>query len=268
MNLQNFKKIKLINSGIIYIFYIVMLLIFPIKEYVSSSLVSSVIYMFIFYGGILFLIISKLYKSDIQIKKVIGNLSKKNELVKIFSITITLVIFSVGSLLSSLYFFNILFPSIINKIIGFINEIPSNNITLDIIRSVFLVPIVEEVLFRYLLLGKMTIKLGIKKSIIISSIIFSILHINFIGSFVFAVVLSLVYLKTGKLILPILIHSFNNVIAIFLKWLEKFIPTTTSLIDIIKKGILPFKGFGLICFIFSTILIVIYIYKLWLQLDD
>lgn len=53
-------------------------------------------------------------------------------------------------------------------------------------------------------------------AVIISSVIFAVLHPTPVGAFIVGVVLSLVYLKTGSLMIPILIHAANNAIAVFL----------------------------------------------------
>ncbi|MBM7663537.1 cell division protein FtsW (lipid II flippase) [Bacillus mesophilus] len=48
-----------------------------------------------------------------------------------------------------------------------------------------------------------------------SSFIFALLHFNsgFIGHFFLGILYCTLYLKTGKLIIPIILHSLNNVIA-------------------------------------------------------
>lgn len=74
-------------------------------------------------------------------------------------------------------------------------------------------PVVEEIIFRGIMIERLGAKYSYKHAVIISSIIFGILHVSPVGAFMIGLVLSLVYLKTGSLMVPILIHIANNAIA-------------------------------------------------------
>lgn len=81
----------------------------------------------------------------------------------------------------------------------------------------FFAPIIEEILFRGII-QKGMINKGIKPktAIIISALIFGCAHFNpwqFIGAFLLGIVLGVVYFKTKSLLMPILLHFFNNTIA-------------------------------------------------------
>ncbi|WKA55524.1 CPBP family intramembrane glutamic endopeptidase [Planococcus shixiaomingii] len=88
-------------------------------------------------------------------------------------------------------------------------------------------PIAEEFVFREVLLNQLMAIFGLWKGISLTSLIFAIFHFNIFGSFLFAVVASLLYVKTGNLLLPILLHIFNNTFSVyqtfvnpsFLEWL-------------------------------------------------
>ena len=79
---------------------------------------------------------------------------------------------------------------------------------------VVVAPIVEELLFRGFILGRLGAKYGFGRAIIISSLIFGLLHVDVLGAFLFGVVVSLVRLKYDSLIAPTLIHISNNAIAV------------------------------------------------------
>jgi len=105
-------------------------------------------------------------------------------------------------------------PSIANKIL----DMPSikysmgiSNILLLAVKTT-LVAITEEFWFRGWLLHRLAYKWDCRFAIIFSSLAFGILHINFVCGFIFSLVLSLVYLKTRTLFIPIAIHVLNNVI--------------------------------------------------------
>ncbi len=78
---------------------------------------------------------------------------------------------------------------------------------------VVIAPVIEETFFRGFLLNRWWRKYGVPRAVIFSSVAFAVVHIQ-IGMFVFAVLLSLIYVKTRSLIGPIIVHAANNGIAI------------------------------------------------------
>jgi hypothetical protein len=93
-------------------------------------------------------------------------------------------------------------------------EIVSN--TLNIGLMIVVAPIVEEIMFRGFLLNRWWEKYGREKAIILSSLIFGVMHLEFIGGIVFGLVLSRIYVKTRSLIGPIVIHMSNNAVVVLL----------------------------------------------------
>ena len=81
---------------------------------------------------------------------------------------------------------------------------------LNVLTTVLIAPVTEEVVFRWLLIERWKSKYSTWVAIVLSSVIFAVLHADLLGSFVFGVLLSLVYLYTGSLWGPILIHVGNN----------------------------------------------------------
>ncbi|QHJ72257.1 CPBP family intramembrane glutamic endopeptidase [Planococcus halotolerans] len=101
-----------------------------------------------------------------------------------------------------------------------------------------LAPIAEEFVFRGVIMHRLTVSLGLWKGVGLSSLFFSIFHINILGSFLFAVVASLLYLKTGTLLVPILLHIFNNCISVFQYTFNPSFPEwlmVTSIDDLYSK---------------------------------
>lgn len=76
-------------------------------------------------------------------------------------------------------------------------------------------PVAEEFVFRGVILNQMAELFGLWKGIGFTSLIFSVFHLNFFGAFVFALIASLLYVKTGNLLAPILLHSANNLLAVY-----------------------------------------------------
>ena len=83
-----------------------------------------------------------------------------------------------------------------------------------VVVVVIVAPIIEEVLFRGILLHRFATKWSPRTAVVVSSLIFGVLHADILGHAIFGVVLSLVYVRTGSLWLPIGIHMLNNGLAV------------------------------------------------------
>jgi len=84
---------------------------------------------------------------------------------------------------------------------------------ITILNATVIAPVIEEIIFRGALLNNLLTKFSIKKSVIVSSLIFSLIHFQpevFGAIFVISLLLSRLYLKTGSLIAPIVFHILNN----------------------------------------------------------
>jgi membrane protease YdiL (CAAX protease family) len=94
--------------------------------------------------------------------------------------------------------------------------IGSNNLFLGFWSIVVFAPIFEELIFRGIMLDGLLQKYKPAKSIIISSFIFAIIHINpkqVVNAFLIGLFLGWSYYKTRNILIPIFIHSVNNLIA-------------------------------------------------------
>jgi len=85
------------------------------------------------------------------------------------------------------------------------------------IAIVFAAPILEELIFRGIILDGLLRRYSPVKSILLSSALFGIIHLNpwqFIGAMTLGIFSGWVYYRTNKLILSIIIHFANNLFAI------------------------------------------------------
>ena len=101
--------------------------------------------------------------------------------------------------------------------------------TVMVITAVIMAPIFEEIIFRGIMQkGMMNNGVEPWKAILFSSILFGLIHGNpwqFVGATLLGCVLGLVYYKTKSLLLPMLLHGFNNLcsaILIFYTQKESF----------------------------------------------
>ena len=114
-------------------------------------------------------------------------------------------------------------------------------------------PIVEELLFRGVILNRLAVKWGLTVSIILSSLLFGILHLDLIGSFIFGLMMAVIYIKTQTLWAPIICHILNNFIASLLE--------LTIGNDLFSAS--TYLWIGIICLALSTPYITFYLYKNW-----
>ncbi len=85
---------------------------------------------------------------------------------------------------------------------------------LNFLVIVLIGPVVEEFFFRGLLLTRWSLKWNVRRAMIGSSLVFALLHPdNFVGAFLIGYVMSIFYISTKSLFIPIGVHMANNGIA-------------------------------------------------------
>ncbi|PKH08542.1 CPBP family intramembrane metalloprotease [Planomicrobium sp. MB-3u-38] len=128
-----------------------------------------------------------------------------------------------------------------------------------------LAPIAEEFVFRGVIMHRLIVSLGLWKGVGLTSLIFSIFHINILGAFMFALVASLLYLKTGTLLVPILLHIFNNSLSVFQYAVNPSFPEwlmVTSIDELYTKTV-P----NLIALVVSLVLLLLFMRWVWRDLE-
>lgn len=83
-------------------------------------------------------------------------------------------------------------------------------------------PLLEEILFRGIILDGFLKNYSPRKAIIWSAIIFGLIHMNpyqFIGATLVGILMGWIYWRTRSLWLCILIHFVNNALGFFLNWI-------------------------------------------------
>ena len=176
----------------------------------------------LFFYVIFFLLISPiLFRSGLSYKQLFGRCPKLSTFRRYILWVIPLVIFSIVVFYLQYLPLHYLVPEIADR--WFFDSSPSfvpPDSQEDFITNVFevftivlLAPVVEEFFVRGILLTRWSIKWGTPKAILMSSLLFGILHTNIIGTFFAGYVLSILYIRTKSLLIPISIHMANNLIA-------------------------------------------------------
>lgn len=125
-----------------------------------------------------------------------------------------------------------------------------------IILTCLLAPVLEEIIFRGIVLKGMVNKGTTPwKAIIGSALFFGFFHLNpwqFLGAFLLGLVLGWVYYKAKSLLFPIILHMFNNGINVFLVLFSK----STRLGDVVNASPVQVLSIGiLLVLIFGTLLL-------------
>jgi len=185
-------------------------------------------------------------------------LARENLFIIIFGV----IILSLGLGELSRYILSTIDPNILNELPStslFYNqsETPFAPIFnyIEFIVAVIIAPIVEEILFRGVMLHRFTIKWGIKWAIMASSIIFALFHADIIGAFIFAIVMCILYIKTASILVPILAHIINNLLAYGFEIMLSLRPGSTVTSHSLEVAILLLTV--------SIIIIFYFLYRNW-----
>lgn len=143
-------------------------------------------------------------------------------------LVIPLILFTIGLFSTVLYLISITDMDLFNRIQSlfendFLVITPETSLSrvVGIIIIVGVVgPFFEEVIFRGLMVERLGAKYGYSSAVIVSSILFGFLHLDFVGATLFGFAMCLVYLKTGSLLAPVLIHMLNNLLAILMSYIS------------------------------------------------
>ncbi|WP_317167305.1 type II CAAX endopeptidase family protein [Blattabacterium cuenoti] len=119
--------------------------------------------------------------------------------------------------------------------------------------TILLAPICEEILFRGIILnGMLKNKIHPLKAILFSSFLFGLTHMNpwqFVGGLIIGSFIGFIYFTTTSIIDCILLHIFNNALALF-----------TMFFFIKNENIIFFKNFNFLVFLIINFFIIISFY--------
>ncbi len=175
----------------------------------------------ILYVGVPLLFFSYYFrKQGLSVWEVVFKKGSSSWLPSLVGIMVLSIAFSLSVFWFQLYALLPIAPGLVDFFLEPI-KLPESPIYLAItIISIALIgPIAEEFIFRGMLLHRMMKKTSMWGGILISSTVFGILHADIIGATLFGIITSLLFLKTGNLLIPILLHIFNNSIAVLLTFI-------------------------------------------------
>ncbi|WP_094551288.1 type II CAAX prenyl endopeptidase Rce1 family protein [Petroclostridium xylanilyticum] len=251
-----FNKLKLRNFILWYIISQIIISILS-KLNIKNNFLSFIFLHLIIVTWVIF----KSSVFNIDIKKLIGKLPSKYNWWEIFYIATPLVLFSIGVTATLLYTFSLIAPVFTENILNSPSNITQIGFVNQILFICIIFPIIEEFFFRGIILNRLYIKWGLRQSIIISSFIFSMFHMDLIGGFIFGIVMALLYIKNQTLIIPIICHIINNIAFTVLYFFEKTLNTDKMSIKL--NELYSDSWLFIVFFVFSSPWIIYLIWKNW-----
>lgn len=221
----------------------------------SSNLLDENLFVLLCNLGVLLWFILKLKKSRVEAKKEIINLRSALDIKDIvFSILINIT-FTFGIIILVIYVLRYGCSSYIKELLNELNQTDASSLYATIVTAIsasFIAPIVEEFMFRGVILNRLKIKIGVKKAVLLSSILFGMIHceVGIFSAIVWGICMSLIYLKTKNIFVTSAIHMINNFIASVLQVISFFMSKGAAQESITMND---FNVYWLIFGIFSLI---------------
>lgn len=236
----------------------------------SNSVLQYLIMEFFILILLLLPIILWIKKYKINARKLFGDIPKIGEFVKPIILVFQVELFSGVVFVIMFHFLSLLIDvqSIIDTFYSiteaYYYELKQSIflIVANILMSAIITPVAEEIIFRVMLLYKLNEKLkNINLAIIISSLIFGVLHGQyFVAKTLFGIIMSVVYIRSEKIIIPMVAHGFWNL------YMElTFLCSENN--DDIKFNDIDLSLFiispGLLYTLLSLPFIIVFLYKNW-----
>lgn len=213
----------LISLGIGIVF---VLLASMAKLNLNDAVIAPILYMLLF--GLLCLWIFRQFdRLRLNRRLLVGRVSQNQKWLPAIGLVVALLMFSLGAFQVSFSLLALLAPSFVEAVLKAsalsakpITAVPVLYGILNTVALVIVAPVVEEFIFRGVLFQRWAVKWGIQPALLVSAVVFGILHANVIGLSVFGLVMGLLYIQSRTLIVPIVCHALNNSLALGFGWLS------------------------------------------------
>lgn len=247
-------------------------IILATMDYISVLTMDDNLFQMLFYISILLWFLWQFIKHKDKVIDLTGTYTKVVNWKEIALIIFFHIIITLGSIYIILLLVTYIEPTAINNVLSEEGGNIPQTITSKIyyaITAVILAPIVEELIFRGVILNRIMIKWGIGKAIVISSVIFGFAHYKMavIGALTFGICMALLYIKTKNILISMTAHFINNLLVCIVM----FIPTGTST----SEGVMTLEEariLGMVIgipFMFASIVFLYkYIKKNWPKADN
>ena len=237
-----------------------------LKRTVNDESVSKIFYVLSFLIFLFFKMLFNLRRPGKTLGELLG-LNIPFSKLKVIAISIGkfLLVFGVTILvLQPLFSFEI---ARIDRLYLFRHKLGIGHFSFDLItfiRLVILTPLAEESFYRGFLLQKISNRWGLKVGLLISTVVFAVMHPNMFSGLMVGLLPALIYIKTQNIFAPILCHSLYNIFVVFDFFLFYGFAKLESLLEID----ISFVIFGLILIVPGILVTGYFICKLWPVLNE
>lgn len=173
-------------------------------------------FQFVLYGALALWTWWACRRSGTGMRRLVGRVPAGYNWLPVLGLLVVAGLFSVGSLYATAYGLSRIAPGMLEWLLEAGTLLLVDSIASGVmwtLIAVVLVPVVEEVIFRGILVNRWGVKWGVTTGIVASSILFGVLHpMDPAGSTIFGLVAAVLYLQTRTLIVPIAFHAANNLV--------------------------------------------------------
>ena len=216
---KEFKEVKIIPAIFWYIFTMFIVIVFAFvtqnKTLITNDNLLSLISSTLFFIVILY----KFRISKDKVRFLFNDYLKKFNYKEIFGVVVTQLFLSMGISLLIVGCVYFLYPNILNNLLeesSVENYSTYSGLVVAMMITVILAPLCEELLFRAIIFKRLSKIFNIYVGIIISSLVFGLLHIELaiIGAFLFGLACCILYVKYKNILIPMTVHFLNNLLAL------------------------------------------------------
>lgn len=222
------------------------------------------------YGIIMIWILRSIIKLQLDWKGLLGSFPKHYQWWKLIFTVILLLIFSSGTFLLIFYGLSFVIPAFAYSNISEKEYLTASQTAfpllynvLNFLHGVVVAPIVEELLFRGIILHRFTVKWNSKYAILISSLLFGMVHFDIIGKGIFGFFMAILYIKSKSLFVPIIAHSVHNGIVSWVKCPNPNVRNVTLSMEQYRS--LVWIGIFVLCI--TAPFVIVFIRKNWPKKD-
>ena len=169
-----------------------------------------------FYGALALWILWACRRSGVGVRRLVGRVPNGYNWLPVLGLLVVAGVFSSGMWYVTAYGLSLVSPGLVEAILDASEPALADSVVSAVmwtLIAVVIAPLVEEVLFRGVLVNRWGVKWGLRTGIVASSVLFGVLHlVDTVGGTVFGLVTAVLYLRTRTLIVPIALHAANNAV--------------------------------------------------------
>lgn len=217
----------------------------------------------------------KFRRNDIRLRSFIGKMPISYNWKELLYLLPLLMVFALTLTCSLAALIGIIAP---DAIVGYMNlspALPGSNSKISgittgfhLLNTIILAPIIEEIIFRGVMLHRWSLKWGLREAIFVSSIVFGLLHLmSAIDAFLFGLVMCTLYLRTQSILVPIVFHILNNFGASLPTLFELINGNTTETLYTIAdlQSMTPYLPWLLLIALATGASLIIYLKRNWIE---